>query len=250
MSKNITVAIRKGGSGKTATAFNLAAALSLRDKKVLLIDLDSQGDCSICQGIDPEKLTGTMYDLFINPTLSIKDLVRPTGYGFDYVPANDPLSKIDKTADYKEIFAFKEIIAPVEDLYDYIIFDTPTESNFVTPAAYSVSRYVIIPMQAHPQALSHMSITIKDINVSKAKLNNQLELLGILPTMYRKSIIQDVVLDRAREVYKDLVFSFHVPFLVAHIDATAEGKPVVIYDKDNPCSIAYNNLANIILGKN
>lgn len=245
--KTYAVTLRKGGCGKTTTAINLATALFLMGKKVLLVDLDPQANATLSVGIDPVNLKFNINDLFTSIDLSPSDVIVQTSFGMDVIPSHPDLAKTEAGMQATQIGVLKGFLGPLEDEYDYIIIDTPPSENYLSIASLTYSQYVIIPLQAHFLAIQALTQAMEDINHVKKGLNPNIKIRGILFTMVNlRTNISKSVISEVKEKYGDLVFPMEVAFSIRHVEATLAGIPIVIFDPKHQGSITYKKLAEVI----
>lgn len=244
----IAIVLRKGGSGKTTTAVNLSTALQQKGKRVLLIDLDPQSNATLCVGIDPTKLKHNINDLFNNNTLKTTDVIMTTTFGLDILPAHPDLAITEAGMKATQIGILKGILEPVKHNYDFIIIDTPPSESYLTAAALTYAKEVIIPVQAHFLALQGLKQVIASIEEVRKGLNPRLKICGILPTMVnQRTNISKEVLEQLNLHYKDILFPVNIDYSVKHPESSLAGIPIVLYEPNHNGSIAYKKLAEILL---
>lgn len=252
MGKIIAVANQKGGVGKTTSAVNLAAALGAKGKKVLLTDIDPQGNATSGVGFDRKTLRekATSYDVLIN-SAAAKDAVLETAFqNLSLIPSDADLAAAEiELADKEHREAvLKNALAAVRSEYDYILIDCPPSLGLVTTNALVAADTVLIPVQCEYYALEGLSQLMNSVQAVKRRYNERLELEGVLLTMYdgRLNLTQQVVAE-IKKYFPRKVFSSVIPRSVRISEAPSFGEPVIYYDKSNRGALAYTELAEEIL---
>jgi len=250
MTQIISIANQKGGVGKTTTAVNLSSALAKIGKKVLLIDCDSQANATTGLGIDKPSLDVSLYQGLIGEA-GIDDVQLPTMLPkLMLVPANVDLIgfEIEMVSAPQREAKLKQFIAPVQDLYDFIIIDCPPALSLLTLNAFTASHSVLIPLQAEFFALEGLGQLLDTVKRVKSSFNPGLKIKGILLTMFdkRTNLSQNVVED-AKQYFKDLVFKTKIPRNVKLGEAPSYGLPVLLYDKQSQGSKSYMAFARELL---
>ena len=245
----ITVVNQKGGVGKTTTVLNLATCLSAVGKKVLIIDLDAQGNASTGLGISQEERVRSTYDLIVNED-KISSIVKKTKIpNLSIVPANSDLSSVDIDLVHKDQKAMRLNMLFTKELYnrdkyDYVFMDCPPALNLITVNSLVAARMVVIPLQTEffaLEGLSQLMVTIKEI---RNTLNNKLRILGVLLTMFDKRNNLSIQIEEdVRSTLNDLVFGTMIPRNVKLSEAPSFSIPGVIYDQKCMGSVAYQKLA-------
>ena len=245
--KVISVINQKGGVGKTTTVINLAAGLSMKGKKILVIDLDPQGNATTGLGLSNTTTSDlTIYNV-LNGNKKISEVIQSTNFeNLNLITSNVDLSglEVETAGDSRRAFKLKdELTAILNDskpLYDYIIIDCPPSLSLLTIMALVASNALVVPLQTEFFALEGLTQLMKTIERIKLNLNPSLEIRGILLTMYdkRNKLSSEVELE-ARNYFKDKVYSIVVPRNVRLSEAPSHGVPVLIYDKSCPGSKAY-----------
>ena len=245
--KIISVINQKGGVGKTTTVINLAAGLSIRGKKILVIDLDPQGNATTGLGLsNTEDSDQTIYSV-LNGNKKISEVIKQTNFeNLNLVTSNVDLSglEVETAGDSRRAFKLKdELTAILNDSrasYDYILIDCPPSLSLLTIMALVSSDALVVPLQTEFFALEGLTQLMKTIERIKNNLNPSLEIRGILLTMYdKRNKLSSQVESEARNYFKEKVYNTAVPRNVRLSEAPSHGVPVLIYDKLCPGSKAY-----------
>ena len=245
--KIISVINQKGGVGKTTTAINLAAGLSMKGKKILVIDLDPQGNATTGLGLSNDtSLDKTIYSV-LNGNKKISEVIQTTDFvNLNLIASNVDLSgiEVETAGDNRRAFKLKDELASILNdsgaLYDYILIDCPPSLSLLTIMALVASDALVVPLQTEFFALEGLTQLMKTIERIKSNLNPSLEIRGIILTMYdKRNKLSGQVEIEARNYFKEKVYSTVVPRNVRLSEAPSHGMPVLIYDKICPGSKAY-----------
>lgn len=246
MGKVLAIANQKGGVGKTTTTVNLAASLAATKRKVLLIDLDPQGNATMGSGVDKSQLENSVYDVLTGQRSIAEAVHRSEAGAYDLLPAN-----ADLTAAEVELLEMKMkesrlryALASARTQYDFILIDCPPSLNMLTVNALVAADGVIIPMQCEYYALEGLSALMNTIQRIASVLNPSLQIEGLLRTMYdpRNSLTREVS-DQLNEHFGDRLYQTVIPRNVRLAEAPSYGLPVLVYDKQSRGAVAYLALA-------
>ncbi|WP_028357265.1 ParA family protein [Brackiella oedipodis] len=241
--KILCIANQKGGVGKTTTATNLSAVVAAMGKKVLLIDIDPQGNATMGSGIDKSQLKINLYDILIGQAPLIEAIQHPDEVGYDVLPSNRELAGIDiDLADLEDReFRLKKALKPIRANYDYIFIDCPPTLSLLTLNALAIAHGVIIPMQCEYFALEGLSDLVNTVKRVYNNINPELLFMGILRVMYDPRItLQQQVSEQLEQYFGDNVFKTVIPRNVRLAEAPSYGLPGVLYDKHSRGAKAYS----------
>ena len=257
MNKSILSVInQKGGVGKTTTVINLATALAQKGKKILVVDLDPQGNATTGLGKSNNDEEKNIYNLLIGK-VSIKDVIQPSNIkGLDLIGSNVNLSglEVETANDAKRAFILKEILKNEENnflsKYENIFIDCPPSLSLLTIMSLVVADELLVPLQTEFFALEGITQLVKTIERIKVNLNPELKIRGILLTMFdKRNKLSSQVDDEARKYFKEKVYQTVIPRNVRLSEAPSHGMPCVIYDKNCLGSKSYFNLADEFLNQ-
>lgn len=242
----LAMAQQKGGVGKTTTTINLGAALAEDGMRVLLMDLDPQGALTAGVGLNPLALDKTIYDAFRDGNTDISSVTIETGFECRIAPANIDLAaaEIQLVSEPGRERILKEKLSAVESEYDYVLIDCPPSLGLLTLNALAASTAVLVPVQTQYFALRGMELLFKTIEKVKARINPDLKLLGVLPTIYdSRTTHAREVLEELKTTYGSLVMNTVIPQTVKLADSAMAGRPILGFHTGSPAAKAYRELA-------
>jgi len=245
MARIIAIANQKGGVGKTTTAVNLAAALARMPKRVLLVDLDAQGNATMGSGVDKRELAASSCDVLLEEANADAVIVK-TMEGFDLLPGNNDLTaaEIELMDGTDREQRLKRALDPLRGHYDYILIDCPPALSLLTLNALTAADSVLVPMQCEYYALEGLTSLLQTIDALKGRLNPDLEIEGVLRTMFDvRNNLANAVSAELVQHFGDKVFRTIVPRNVRLAEAPSHGQSIVSYDKASRGGVAYLGLA-------
>ena len=253
MGKLIAISNQKGGVGKTTTCVNLSAALGAEGKRVLLVDIDPQGNSTSGYGINKREIQLSSYDLLVNDASSDSAVLHTKYENVDVIPANISLAGaelelVDLSGRESRL---KNTLAPIVSRYDYIIMDCPPSLGLITTNALNAADTILIPIQCEYYALEGLSQLMNTVRRVKRQYNERLDIEGVLLTMYdgRLNLTQQVV-EEVKKYFPRKVFKTVIPRTVRLSEAPGFGQPVLYYDRLNRGAQAYGELARELIKNN
>lgn len=250
MATIISFANQKGGVGKTTTAINIAASLATIKKRVLLIDLDSQGNAGTGLGFVRRNHKQSIYGVLMGTAGIIENILTTAIPNLHILPASAALAgaELDMLDMENREYKLRESVQPIMDNYDYILIDCPPNLGMLTINALTASDYIIIPLQCEFFALEGVQQLLSTINVIKQKWNPNLDILGMVLTMYDKKLgLTHAVEDDVRNTFGDKVFKTVIPRNVRISEAPSHGKPALFYDFKSTGAQAYLRVATEVV---
>ncbi|WP_047049444.1 ParA family protein [Vibrio mexicanus] len=250
MGRIVAIANQKGGVGKTTTCINLAASMAATKRKVLVIDLDPQGNATMASGVDKYQVDATAYDLLVEDTPFESVVCRKTSGHYDLIAANGDVTAAE--IKLMEVFArevrLKNALASVRDNYDFIFIDCPPSLNLLTINAMAAADSVLVPMQCEYFALEGLTALMDTISKLAAVVNENLKIEGLLRTMYDpRNRLSTEVSDQLKKHFGNKVYRTVIPRNVRLAEAPSHGKPAMYYDKYSSGAKAYLALAGEML---
>jgi len=252
MSKIIAFANQKGGVGKTTTALNVGASLAAVNKSVLLIDLDPQGNAGTGLGFVRSSTKQSIYPVIMGMGDAAENVLTTSVKGMHIIPSTQQLSGAEVELldmDHREV-RLKNALAGIKRNYDYILIDCPPAMGFLTINALVAADFLIVPLQCEFLSLEGLSQMMKSTEIIRIKWNPELELMGILLTMYdRRNNLSKAIEDDVRKNYGQKVFQTIIPRNVRASEAPSHGKPILFYDFNSITAQAYLKLATEVVDR-
>lgn len=254
MAKIIAIANQKGGVGKTTTSVNLAACLAVLEQRVLLVDADPQGNASSGLGVDVQKLGGkTIYECLVNDLETEEAIVKGEIENLDLLPSNIDLvgAEVSMIRLPDREMMLKQVLAKVQDRYDYIIIDCSPSLGLITVNSLTAADSVIIPVQCEYYALEGLGKLLSTIKLIQKRLNTELEIEGFTLTMYDARLrLSNQVVEEVRKNFQDMVFKTLINRNTRLAEAPSFGQPAILYDAGSRGAEDYMSLAQELIQKN
>ncbi|MBQ6678890.1 MAG: ParA family protein [Lachnospiraceae bacterium] len=251
MGRIIAIANQKGGVGKTTTAINLSAALAEKGKKVLLIDMDPQGNATSGLGV-PKVREGNTYDMLVNNRPAEKCIQKDVCPGLDLIPSTVDLAgaEIEMLELERHEFILKKKLRRISGAYDFVLIDCPPSLNLLTVNALTTANSVLVPIQCEFYAMEGLTQLLYTVQLVQKKLNPGLEMEGVVFTMYdvRTNLSQQVV-ESVRQYLKEKVYDTIIPRNVRLAEAPSHGMSIMEYDPRSSGAEAYRKLADEVIGQ-
>jgi chromosome partitioning protein len=253
MGKIVAICNQKGGTGKTTTAVNLASALTALGKKILLVDMDPQGNATSGIGVNKNEIQNSAYELILNKILPAKAVVKTPVENLDLIPCNIHLTgaDIELVGVLSRETRLKKALAEIKADYDYIIIDSPPSLGLLTLNVLVAANSIIIPIQCEFYALEGVSQLLNTLSLVRDGLNPSLAIEGVLLTMadYRTNLTVEVI-NEIKNYFKDKVYQSVIPRNIRLSEAPSHGKPINVYDSASLGAKRYEELAREFIKTN
>lgn len=250
MGRVIAISNQKGGVGKTTTAINLSASLAEKGKRVLVIDMDPQGNATSGLGIDKEKVEHTSYEILLGQTTIWEAMEASVCDGLTVIPSERGLAgaEIELIGTDNREFILKREVDKVKDNYDFIIIDCPPSLNTLTVNAMTTADTVLVPIQCEYYALEGLSELLYTIELVKERLNDKLEIEGVVFTMYdARTCLSLQVVENVKENLHQNIYKTIIPRNIRLAEAPSYGQPINIYDSKSAGAEGYRSLADEVI---
>ncbi len=259
MGKIISLVNQKGGVGKTTTSINLASSLGLLGKKVLLVDIDPQGNATTGVGIEKGGLSASLYEALLGDKTINESIVKTKFKNLSVLPSSINLAGIDmefinkqkEDPTFSKLTQLKKILGEVKENYDYILIDCPPSLSTLTTNALAASDSVLIPVQCEFYALEGIMQLLNTVRIARKNLNPNLDIEGVVLTMLdSRTLLGLEVVENIRSYFKEKVYDTIIPRLVVLAEAPSHGKPIADYNYKSKGTAAYINLAKEVIERN
>jgi chromosome partitioning protein len=253
MGKIIAVANQKGGVGKTTTSINLSACLAAKGKKVLVIDIDPQGNTTSGYGIEKNELENTIYELILGDCSIEDSIIREVFPNISILPSNVNLAaaEIELIGVERKEYILKNEVDWVKDKYDFIIIDCPPSLSLLTVNAMTTADKVLVPIQCEYYALEGLSQLIHTVNLVRERLNPNLDMDGVVFTMYdSRTNLSAQVVENVRKNLTQKVYDTVIPRNIRLAEAPSYGQPINMYDPKSAGAESYMSLADEVIKNN
>jgi chromosome partitioning protein len=253
MGRIIAVANQKGGVGKTTTSINLSACLAAKGKKVLVIDIDPQGNTTSGYGIEKNELENTIYELILGDCSIEDSIIKEVFPNISILPSNVNLAaaEIELIGVEKKEYILKNEVDWVKDRYDFIIIDCPPSLSLLTVNAMTTADKVLVPIQCEYYALEGLSQLIHTVNLVKERLNPDLDMDGVVFTMYdSRTNLSSQVVENVRKTLTQKVYDTVIPRNIRLAEAPSYGQPINMYDPKSAGAESYMSLAEEVIKNN
>lgn len=250
MGRIIAIANQKGGVGKTTTSINLSACLAEAGKKVLTIDIDPQGNTTSGLGVERKDINNTVYEMLLEECTIEDCIIKNVIEKLDVVPSNVNLAgaEIDLIGIDNREFIMKKNVEKIKDKYDYIIIDCPPSLNMLTVNAMTTANTMLVPIQCEYYALEGLTQLMHTINLVKKKLNPELEIEGVVFTMYdARTNLSLQVVENVKNNLKQNIYKTIIPRNIRLAEAPSHGMPINLYDSKSTGAESYRNLAKEVM---
>lgn len=252
MTRIYAIANQKGGVGKTTTAVSLSAFLALAGQRVLLVDLDPQCNASSSVGLDKNKVNPSSYEVLLGQVSAARATLRHAHLNLAIIPASPSFTgaEVELVGELAREYRLRQALMPELSRYDYILIDCPPSLGLLTVNALTAASGVLVPVQCEYLALEGLSQLMRTVQLVRQRLNHQLELRGVVMTMYdpRTALAQQVVAEVERH-FGEKVFNTRIPRNIRLSEAPSHGLPINVYAPTSPGSLAYKALADEILAQ-